>query len=186
VIKQHVFVWNVTNFSSRVGVRTCATPSASESIIHFGTLYEQDLNTLPVGPVAVTQREFSLTFTCPYAAYDNIWFYVEPMHGVTNAADGVMGIASGTGMAQGVGVQLLLEDTVDSSNGYAALKYGPTSLNWLPTFTVSRADIVVPVDPLAVPSRQQVVKFKAALYRLNEPLVVGQVKASALIHIRYP
>jgi len=27
---------------------------------------------------------------------------------------------------------------------------------------------------------------QAALYRLNEPLVVGQVKASALIHIRYP
>jgi len=178
----HQFNWQVTNFASRVAVRTCETPSASESLIHFGTVYEQDLNA--PGLVVATQRDFTLTFTCPYAAYNNIWFYVEPTHGVANAADGVMGIASGSGMAQGVGVQLLLEDTVDSSNGYAALKYGANNRNRLPVFTVG--DDWRFVDALTTPPRQQVVKFKAALYRLNEPLVAGQIKASALIHIRYP
>jgi len=180
-LAQHLFVWNVTNFSSRVGTRSCTTPLASESLIHFGTVYEQDLNA--PGPVAASQREFTLTFECPYAAYHTIWFYVEPTHGVVDAANGVMGIATGSGMAQGVGVQLLLEDTVNPSNGYAALQYG--SLNRLPTFTVSFSDVYV-IDALAIPPRQQVVRLKAALYRLPQSLVPGQVKASALVHIRYP
>jgi len=181
---------SVTNFASRVAARTCTTPIASESVIDFGLLNYQQIQQMTPGQGG-TPREFQFTFTCPHGAYERISFFVEPKHGTVaqSGYTGVMKIAQGAGMAQGVGVRL--EEYGFRSSG-----------SWLPV--IYRADPLsnagdgvnagkyplvgsrITVDnPLTEPPKPYVLQFRASLVRLPEPVVGGQIKAAALIHIRY-
>jgi len=189
-----VFSVSVTDFSSRVVTRTCTTPTASESIINFGYIGYQVVQDAYLGE-PIIHKEFNLTFVCPMGSYNDgrgISFFVEPMYGVFdefNSGGAVMGrtmkIAQGSGMAQGVGIKLGVKFRYSSSwsdlmfrleafsnagiNGkydvYYFSEYSYSNKN-LPTY-----DVVVP--------------FRASLVRINEPVVSGQIKAVALIHIRY-
>jgi len=189
-----------SDFSSRVLQRTCTTPLASESVIYFGTI---PISSVPHQPGAtIAERDFSVTFNCPTHSFFHIGFWVEPMYGMvagnTNAAGyynsapyslGTIKIASGTGMANGIGVQLsLVNNFYDPSNvrvrefqtNYGRLLYGADRL-----YLISRS--VGDRDPLNTPQSHYPVarQFKARLIRLDEPLVAGQIKAAILIHIRY-
>jgi len=181
--------WSITNFSTRVITRTCTTPTASESVIYLGTFGQQQIQQMAPG-ATTAQREFTLTFTCPPAGYQTISFFVEPMHGeIAGYGDGVMGIAQGNGMAKGVGVYLE-EHGIRQANTWQPVIYRTDSS---PNEVFSRkywlyknyAFFYHNIDPLTDPPQQQVVQFRASLIRLNEPVVAGQVKAAALIHIRY-
>jgi len=181
--------WDISNFfPSRVITRACTTPAASESVIDFGRF---DLSDLQVAAGTVkAQREFTLTFTCKDAGYENISFFVEPRYGKAAGADGnngVMRIAQGAGMARGVGVKLELMEHEGGSrwSGYKPVIYRTDSSprnqmegKYLLPYSYDR-------NPINQPFRQTQVKFRASLIRLPEPLAVGQIKAAALIHIRY-
>jgi len=187
-----VISWSITGFASRVITRTCTTPSASESTLYLGTFNQQEIQALAPG-ATTPPREFTLTFTCPYATYQTISFFVEPMHGVDVFNAGTMNIAQGPGMAKGVGVYLEEYGLREANTWWPVTYRNDTSPNFgfgaltgkylLATF--SRENSFFDIDPLPEPPRQQVVQFRASLIRLNEPVVAGQVKAAALIHIRY-
>jgi len=185
--------WNVTGFSSWVIRRTCTTPQASQSLIDFGHFTVEDWQ-VPAGSKKA-QREFTLTFNCPGAGYEYISFFVEPKYGMaagTYGNNGVMKIATGAGMARGVGVKLEVCHTPYTicSVDYEPVVYRTdlTSVEqrkgkyFLEMFRFSDG---IPIDPRTYPFKQQQVKFRASLIRLPEPLVAGQIKAAALIHIRY-
>jgi len=78
------------NFDSRTAT-TCATPTASESIIHFGRLTQQQVQATAAGGVIAT-RNFSMNFSCPLKSnsYQHlaVSFFVDPVYG---KADGVYG-----------------------------------------------------------------------------------------------
>jgi len=200
--------WSISNFAANVRVRTCATPTASESLIDLGHYQQGDIQSKAAGTV-LAQREFTFTFVCPRKRYDSISFLVEPRYGISpmnSAYPGTMNIASGTGMAQGVGVQLFVRappngyqwhlavfmpviyrtDPLSNAGGYIASISGKYPLfqsinsenEILGDQTYSLADD----DP---PTIQRVVNFRANLIRLPGPLQPGQIKAAALIHIRY-
>jgi len=179
---------NAVGFASRVVTRTCATPTASESIINFGSVNQQQVQTTGIFQ-AVVQREFTLTFNCPYAPYGRfgISFFVEPMYGLVN--NRIMRIAQGTGMAQGVGIRLRAI-TYNGSAYEHDVVYREDPLDNTGCRHFSCGKIVLSEwlwDGQGSPpmSGQLVVSFKASLIRLNEPVVAGQIKAAALIHIRY-
>jgi len=192
-----------TNFSSRVQQRTCTTPSASESTIYFSTIYENEVSNKPPG-TQLAVRDFTITFNCPFSSYYNIGFWVEPVYGLiasnNNAAGnhgtlpyslGTMKIASGAGMAEGVGIQL----SVISPNGsvrdppnvivspseqnHMRILYGENHFyNIFPILTHGWTDADAPTWGIQR-------KFRAKLIRLDGPLTAGQIKAAAIIHIRY-
>jgi len=197
--------WYISNFAANVRVRTCATPTASESFIDLGHYQQGNIQSKAAGTV-LAQREFTFTFVCPRKRYDSISFLVEPMYGIEPAYPGTMNIASGTGMAQGVGVQLFVRAPPDSyqwphavfipviyrtdplSNAGSHLpsisgKYPLfQSINSENTILGDQTYSLTDDDP---PTIQRVVNFRANLIRLPGPLQPGQIKAAALIHIRY-
>jgi len=88
-------------------------------------------------------------------------------------------------MAKGVAVNL-------EEYGFAVNQWRPVAYNSYPLLGPGAGKYLLAnfysqeaIDPLPEPPRQQVVRFRASLIRLNEPVVAGQVKAAALIHIRY-
>jgi len=170
-------IHNITAFESRVHVRTCATPMASESVIYFGQWFTQDVQNTAAGN-AITTRNFSLNFSCP-SGYQTISFFVEPMHGKADGdygEQGVMKIAQGAGMATGVGVRLewrrsswgaQFENVVYRTNPPYNAQYGDAHGKYY------------------LGSGGTTYTFRASLVRLPEPVAPGQIKAAALIHIRY-
>jgi len=198
------FSFYATDFSSRVVQSTCTTPSASESVIYFGTIFA---NAVPNSPGAtIAERDFTVAFHCPHNDYYLVSFWVEPIYGLvadnTNSAGsyypapyslGTMNIASGPGMAKGVGVQLSINSlpsmnypdsysySYDSDNSYKyRVLYGPGKL-----YHISHSPRYYPTTNPGQVVHSRTYYFRARLIRLNEPLVAGQIKAAALIHIRY-
>jgi len=182
----HTAVLNITDFSSQVLTRTCTTPQASESTIYFGMLNQQDIQWMVPG-TTTAQREFTVTFTCPYGMYSPVSFFVEPMYGESSQYPGTMNIAAGAGMAQGVGVKL------EKFNGYSwgvvVYRTDPLSNTGFAEdsgkYVLQDFGSSLPINTIPEPPRQQVIQFRASLIRLNDPVVAGQIKAAALIHIRY-
>jgi len=200
--------WSITSFSANVRVRTCATPTASESTIDFGMYQQGQVQFMSAG-TAFAQREFTFTFVCPRKVYSSISFVVQPVYGIEPAYPGTMRVAQGSGMAQGVGVQLHVKQPIPSNplnwdntafypvaykmgdmqyntdiyayyNGvYSLFLSLPDSINaWKPSegyHLQSGEDATI----------ERVVNFKANLIRLPGSVQPGQIKALALIHIRY-
>jgi len=168
----------ITNFSSTLKIASCTTPMASESIIYLGTVNEQAVQAAVAGDAITTEREFSLNLSCPENLYSEISFFVEPMYGKADGdygnSGGVMKIAQGTGMATGVGVRLRLK-----SHG--------TGNIW--RNVVYRTDPPYNTEFREPYGKYRYIdgrfRFRASLVRLPEPVAVGQIKAAALIHIRY-
>jgi len=190
-LKKYHFYWNgvlqhnseirleVINFDTDSAVSpSCTTPTASESTIYLGMFNQQAIQQLPAGTeVPLSARQFHFTFDCPVSTWQAISFFVEPMHGKADGAYGdmgVMNIAQGTGMAAGIGVRLQL-NTVETG-GWRDVVYR-TSPPYNTEYGVQYGKYRIG-NTLQVP-------FRASLIRLPEPVVAGQVKAAALIHVRY-
>jgi len=98
-------IGGIFNFDSRA--TTCATPTASESIINFGMLTQQQVQATAVGDVIAT-RDFVMNFSCSKtSSHKAVSFFVDPVYGKADGVygnSGVMNIAPGVGMAtQGAG-----------------------------------------------------------------------------------
>jgi len=195
----------VTNFAANVQVRTCTTPTASQSLIDFGHYNQGSLQSMAPGTV-FSQQNFTFTFVCPRKQYDTISFLVEPVYGIESAYPGTMRIAQGIGMASGVGVQLFLKhlrggwswddplnfhpviyisDPLSNSDlaSHTGYPFGKYKLFWSqPNGTGQYSYEIIDGEPSTI---QQTVSFKANLIRLPGPLQPGRIKAAALIHIRY-
>jgi len=197
--------WSISNFAANVKVRTCTTPTASESLINLGHYQQGDIQSKAAGTV-LAQRDFTFTFVCPRKRYKSISFLVEPMYGISpmnSTYPGTMNIAPGAGMAQGVGVQLWVRvppdnspfwnnpswrsvvyrtDPLSNAGGYmsAAGKY-PLFLS----FVSGNNETSYYLEGDESPTIQRTVNFQARLIRLPGALQPGQIKAAALIHIRY-
>jgi len=182
----------INSFASSVVVRSCATPTASESLIHLGQFNQQTIQGTPVGgTIANSGRDFSVTFSCPEDLYKVISFFVEPVYGKADGTygdAGVMKIAQGVGMAAGVGVRLkyggenVVYRTNPSYNAEFGSDYGKYQI--FNSFWGAPYPSMPPDDP-DFPLKQRVIQFNASLVRLNEPVVAGQIKAAARIHIIY-
>jgi len=196
--------FSISEFSTNVVTRTCATPAASESTIYFDTHQQSNIQSMLAG-TAFAQRDFTFTFVCPRKRYDSISFLVEPMYGIEPAYPGTMKIASGTGMARGVGVQLFVQAPKTlNSNEWSISNLAPAIYRSDPLSNdgIGPANGKYPLFHSYVggasyndtsywlindeaPTIQRTVNFKANLIRLPGQVQPGQIKAAALIHIRY-
>jgi len=180
------------NFALRAVTRSCTTPTASESLIHFGMVDQQTVQgTSAGGTITNSSREFSVTFICPYRTYDSISFFVDPVYGRADGVygdTGVMKIAQGVGLATGVGVRLehklnnysfmnVMYRTNPPYNTEFGANYGKYEI-FRTYWYEDQADI-------NTPPQNRVVQFRASLVRLPESVTAGQIKSAALIHIRY-
>jgi len=132
------------------------------------------------------QRNITMTFVCPNKRYNEISFLVEAVYGVHANYSGTMKIATGVGMATGVGVHLLLDGTnVIYRNPFVYNEMGIDSNGKYPIYHIGG---YIPsnyyYDP-SEPTLQKFVNLTASLIRLPEPLQAGQIKAAAIFHIRY-
>jgi len=192
--------WSISGFAAKVVTRTCTTPTASESLIDFGYPNQGTIQSMWAW-TKFLEREFSFTFVCPRKAYDSISFLVEPRYGIEPAYPGTMSIAQGGGMAKGVGVHLFVDVSDSSSPAWVNVVYrtNPLSNDGNGAITHGKYRLFasrikysgLPKDEYYYlingeePTIQRTVRFKASLIRLPGPVQPGQIKAAALIHIRY-
>jgi len=150
-----------------------------------------DLQTHPVGPVEASTKTFDPTFNCPYMAYGYITFRMEPTYGVIDAANGVVGIKTGAGFAQGVGIQIQARDVVENGlhthgdpNFTADWRTIKPEPDWysIPAFQY-RSD-QIHLDP-ATTDRTKVINFRARYYRLPGAITGGRVESAVIFHMIY-
>jgi len=188
LIRTTNFSWSISNFPSRVLTRTCTTPTASQSLIYLGTFTPGEITAMYTGQEKQA-HDFNFTFECPHAGYNFVSFFVESVYGVNYMGGiGNLRLAQGSGMARGVGIRLRIKD----GGLWKNVVYRPVSMpnseigaeggNYL----LYRQDPANNVDPLTETAlHPHEINFRASLIRLNEPVVAGQIKAAAIIHIRY-
>jgi len=138
-------------------------------------------------------HDFNFTFECPHAGYNFVSFFVESVYGVNYMLgfDGWYGnlrLAQGSGMARGVGVRLRIKDNglwknvVYRQDMPIHSPVGAEGGNYL----LYRQDSSNNVDPLTETAfHPHEINFRASLIRLSGSVVVGQIKAAAIIHILY-
>jgi len=150
---------------------TCTTPSV---VVPLGMLNEADLPA--PGPATTPARTFTLTFTkCPRM---NIQYFFRSPNGIAvDNTNGVVGLDSTPGNAQGVGVQL-------AHNGGAA-GMAPVQFNQDGNTTVyTRTPTMGQNSATGI---THTIPMRAAVYRTSAaPIVPGKVNASVLVYIQYP
>jgi len=179
-------LWNIGDFSSRVLTRTCTTPTASQSIIYLGNFSTAEIGAMTRG-TEKPPHEFNFTFDCPRAGYQAVSFFVEMVYPPSYGGfSGVMGIANGDGMAKGVGIRLQIKQFNQWRN-VIFIKKENELLNYdYGRYVLYRLAPNNYIDPLIETAlHPHVISFRASLIRLNESVSAGQIKAAALIHIRY-
>jgi len=170
--------------------RTC-TPHVDQ-IIQFDYITVGTLPTIP-GPVPASTKDFSLTFNCPYMAWYIQGFRMQPSYGVADAVNGVVGIKTGTGFAQGVGIQVLVKDV---ATGWV----GATQPAQVDNYT-SPWQVVMPNQTYLIPALQYIesqihlnpattmkskqINFRARYYRMPGTLTGGKVESAVIFHFVY-
>jgi len=174
---------NLLKFTS--AMRACTPTVSMNQTVMFPTLYETDL---PKPGDTSADKEFTLKWNCPYMAYNTIGFRANAdTYGVVDQTQGIIKIKSGPGYAQGIGIQiegLGLRETGWGSthpSGWVALKPNTRYSFKALDYVVSEMDSVNGMTE----NRDVEQKFRARLYRLNEPLVPGIIQSSILIHMVY-
>jgi len=173
---------NLNRFTS--AKRACTPTVDMNQTIMFPIISENDLPA--PGNGTNDYKQFTLKWNCPYMAYNLTGFMIQAAHGYADEAQGIIHIKSGSGYAQGVGIQI---------EGYGLrsnwLANHPTA--WLPakpnTFYNFQAldynrDLANTINGMTE-NRNIEQRFRARLYRLNEPLVPGIIQSSILIHMIY-
>jgi len=149
---------------------TCTTPSLT---VPFNTLFASDLPT--VGATTGT-KEFTLNLTrCPRV---NIQYFFRAPAGVAvDNANGVVGLKSAAGNAQGVGIQL-------RHNG-GGMGTAPIQFNQDGNTTMyNRSPGMGQDTPQGI---NHSIPLRAAVYRTSEqPIVSGKINAAVLVYIQYP
>jgi len=163
--------------------RACTPTVSMNQTIMFPTLYETDL---PNPTDTSTDKEFTLKWNCPYMAYNTSGFTIHAAHGYADEAQGIIKIKPGTGYAQGIGIQIEGYGLRTGWGGNHPAAWLPAKPDTFYTFKAvdydrSLADTVNGMTE----NRDVEQKFRARLYRLNEPLVPGIIQSSILIHMVY-
>jgi len=182
------YTLQLNSFSS---VKRVCTPHV-EQTIQFDYTTVMDMQPLPAGPVETSTKEFALTFNCPYMAWYTQGFRMQPVYGVVDAANGVVGIKTGAGFAQGVGIQVLVKDVAEG--------WTEGTLNQLDNYT-SHWRVVMPNQTYTIPALQyhnsqihlnpatemksKQVNFRARYYRLPGALTGGKVESAVIFHFVY-
>jgi len=179
---------NLNDFSS--AKRVC-TPHVDKTI-QFDYTTTGDMSTVP-GPVVASTKDFSLNFNCAYMAWYTQGFRMQPVYGVLDAANGVVGIQSGPGYAQGVGIQVLVKDVAP---GWV-FAVQPVDVD---NYT-SPWQVVMPNQTYTIPALQYLgnqihlnpgtamkskqVNFRARYYRMPGTLTAGKVESAVIFHFVY-
>jgi len=149
---------------------TCTTPSVT---VPFNTLFASDLPT--VGATTGT-KEFTLNLTkCPRVSIR--YFFRAPAGIAVDNANGVIGLDSTPGNAQGVGIQL-------RHNG-GAMGTDPIQFNQDGNTTVyNRSRDMGQDTPQGI---NHSIPLRASVYRTSAaPIVPGKINASVLVYLQYP
>jgi len=152
---------------------TCTTPSVT---VPFGSMYPGDLPSAP-GPVAASSRTFNLVLKdCPRV---NVEYFFRAPPGITvDNTNGVVGLSTAPGNAQGIGVQLAHNGGTAGTNPVQFNQNGNTT-------TYTRTPAMGQNDP--VTGITHTIPMRASVYRTSAaPVVPGSVNASVWMYIQYP
>jgi len=169
------FVWNSSTFASKV--RTCSTTlGPNSSFVNLGTV--TPTSTPAPGTVLLT-APFTLTFNCPYLAYEQIGFLFKPVHNDDGTIKTIMDIKSGPGLAKGVGIRLKMDlsgswDTVNYNQNYT-----------IPDFTVLPWWEWTATSDALTETKSRTINFEAELVRVTGDFAPGKVDSTLLIVMRY-
>jgi len=180
----------LNTFSS---VKRACTPHVNQSI-QFDYVMTGDLPGA-AGPVEASSKDFWLTFNCPYMAWYTQGFRMQPVYGVLDAANGVVGIRTSgpDSYASGVGIQVLVKDV---------------AAGWIDASQPSQVDnytspwqVVMPNQSYVIPALQYLgsqihlnpatemkskpVHFRARYYRMPGVLSGGKVESAVIFHFVY-
>jgi len=152
---------------------TCTTPSVA---VPFA-LKQSDLPSTP-GPVTAPggTRDFNLTLTnCPRT---NVQYFFRSPTGIpVDNVNGVFGLDSTPGNAQGVGIQLRHNG---SYAGTAPVKFNQDGY----TTVYTRTPAMGQNSPTGI---EHTIPMRATVYRTSAaPVVPGKINASVLVYIQYP
>jgi len=150
---------------------TCTTPSLT---VPFGRLDANDLSA--VGPAATPAQTFDLVFKdCPRVNVQ--YFFRAPAGVAVDNANGVVGLKSNPGNAQGVGVQLAHNG---SHAGTAPVQFNQDGNDTVYTRTP-------PMGQDNSTGITHTIPMRAAVYRTSAaPIVPGKINAAVLVYIQYP
>jgi len=164
--------WSTSTLTT--AVRAC-TPLVDQTI-NFGTFTEPQ-STTP-GQV-LASHPFTLNFTCPYAAFQQIGYVFQPVYGVHSAT--VMKLDENhSGIAQGVGIQ------IRPSGSGPYIEFNRPEAYYM-------AEFVMPdwIDPnhtrtgALTATREKSIDFTAELVRTNDPFAPGTIRSAVIIVMRY-
>jgi len=186
----HDYILTLNTFSS---VKRVCTPHTNQAIT-FDYTTTADLENRPVGPVEASTRDFWLTFNCPYMAWYMQGFRMQPVYGVLDVANGVVGIRTvgPDSYAGGVGIQVSVKDV--------AAGRVPGSLGDVDNYTspwqvvMPNQNYVIPalqyhesqihLDP-AIAMKSKQVHFRARYYRMPGAITGGKVESAVIFHFVY-
>jgi len=152
---------------------TCTTPSLT---VPFGSVPESALAT--PGPAAAPygNREFNLTLSnCPRI---NVQYFFRSPTGIpVDNVNGVVGLDSTPGNAQGVGIQLRHNG---SPEGTAPVKFNQDG----DTTVYTRTPVMGQDSSTGI---THTIPMRATVYRTSSaPVVPGHINTSVLVYIQYP
>jgi len=183
------YTLQLNTFSS---VKCVCTPHVNQTI-QFDYTTVANMQPLPAGPVNASTKEFSLTFNCPYMAWYTQGFQMQPVYGIVDATNGVIGIKTGAGFAQGVGIQVLVKDVatgwIGASQPDEVDNYTSPWQVVMPnqTYTIPALQYLnsqIHLNPAAEMKSKQV-NFRARYYRLPGALTAGKVESAVIFHFIY-
>jgi len=174
-----------------IGQRAC-TPFADTVFIP-----PLNMNDLPPVGAAGPEKEFYIVMRCP-TNLGYVGYHAEAVHGVVDAAQGVIAISPGSS-AKGIGLQILTRsphspeylDTFSAPTGatYQPMQFSPTARYAVRSYSAGGAGPAT-VDPLTNPIRQyrasdNTIPLKVAIYRIAQEVTPGTFTAAIRIHFVY-
>jgi len=169
------FVWNTSTFVSKV--RACTpTLGPNSSFVNLGTVTP---TSTPVPGTVLLNAPFTLTFNCPYLAYEQIGFSFDPVHGLEGGDTTMMKLKSGAGMAEGAGIRLKM----DLNGSWETVNYGQNYT--IPDFNVLPWWEWAPSSDALNDTKSRTINFEAELVRVTGNFAPGKVDSTLLIVMRY-
>jgi len=158
------------------------------------TLPTVNANDLPTIGSLGTEREFHIQMRCP-SNLAHIGYYIVPVHGIANAAQGVININPAS-QAKGIGLRITTRSIPDPlyidnsvtppSATYHPVKFGPS--NRYRVYSSLRWGAGVNTDPLTSETDHtaplDTIPLRVAVYRTGT-VVPGTYNASIFIHLVY-
>jgi len=171
------FAWNSSTFVSKVRACTPTLLGPNPNFVNLGTVTPSGT---PAPGTVLVEQPFTLTFNCPYMAFERIGFRFDPVYGTQSQT--IMNTKPGTGMATGVGIRLKLDMSDVSDTGtYTTVNYNQNHA--IPNF--NRPDWPEVSDAALTETLSRTIQFKAELLRINGVFAPGRVESALIIVMRY-